>query len=125
MKLFESNYNEEPTEKLPTLLQYIKSHKGKKRPKSFHISLIWLPNKFPSYGIETDKFRLNCATTSLMGRAIEAAKADIVLSERSIHLGIDDDENGLRIYSFVPGSTKGSWEVIGGAEPLGLKFVAD
>lgn len=125
MRLFEDIYNDEPTEKLPTLLQYLKSNKGKKRPKAFHITLIWLPNKFPSYGIETDKFRFNCSTTSLMGQAINAARSDIAISERSIHLGIADDENGLRVYSFIPGTTKGSWEVIGGDVPLGLKFIAD
>ena len=125
MNLFDAAYNEEPAEKLPTLLQYLKSHKGKKRPKAFHIAIIWFPNKFPSYGIETDKFRLNCPSASLMGKAIEANTTELATTERSVHLKIDETPEGLRIYSFVPGTTKGSYEIIGSDQPLGFKFVAD
>lgn len=124
MSLFSTEYQEEPIEKKPTLLQYIKAHKGKNRPKAFHIELIWLPNRFASYAIETDKFRLTCATTSLMGKAIEAETETILESRHSIHLGISETKEGLRVYSFLPGSTPGVWTIIESDKPLGLKFQA-
>lgn len=123
MSLFESNYNEEPVQKLPTLLQYIKTRKGKTRPKSFHIAVIWFPNKFPSYSIETDRFRMSVGTKSLMGKAIEAERDTIARLENSVHLTITDDENGLRVYGFTPGSSKGSWVDIGSEPALGIKFI--
>lgn len=125
MNLFENKYADEPREKLPTLLQYIKSRKKKAMPKAFHIAVIWLPNRFPSYAIETDLFRLSIASTSLMGKALEAEREAIERSERSIHLGIALDAAKLRTYSFLPGTTEGSWVTIGTDTPLGIKFIAD
>lgn len=125
MKLFESSYNDEPVERLPTLLQYIKTQKGKKRPKAFHVALIWLPNKFPSYAIETDKFRFSVAASSLMGQTLAVELQEILILERSVHLSITDDENGSRVYGFQPGTTSGSWEEIGSEKTVGIKFVAD
>jgi len=125
MKLTESNYAEERSEKLPTLLQYLKNTPVKKRPKQFHINLIWFPNRFPSFGIETDSFRVSIASKSLMGVAIAAEKDEICDSLRSLHLSVSESESGDRIYAFHVGSTEGYWDVIGSDTPLGVRFVAN
>jgi len=57
-----------------------------------------------------------------MGKTLAIEINEIEIMTKSVHLSITEDENGLRIYGFQPGTTEGTWEKIGSEKTIGLKF---
>jgi hypothetical protein len=100
-------------EKLPTLLQYLKDRKGKNTPSRFIVGKIWLPNKFPNYQLECDKFKVNVSSRSPLGKAIDKSLTALVDSDISLYCEIPIETIEERLIKLTAGKEKCYWVSFG------------
>ena len=122
LSLYTDDFQSDTEGRLPTLRQYLKSKKGKKRPQKFLVVVIWVPNKYPSYGIETEHFRTTVGENTSLGKIIKANWEELIRSEVSTCLQVQEEENGSFSLRFCPGSNEGSWKDIGSDPVLGIRW---
>lgn len=108
MSIFDIEFQDEKV-KLPTLKQYLTKRKGKNIPKQFHVVLIWVPNKFPNFSIETEKFRLNVPDDSVFGKHLQQFVTDESMFECPIALIIGSSTDGTMTYKALRTKENGSW----------------
>jgi hypothetical protein len=123
MSIFTTEVLSYEEEKLPTLLQYLQAKNYKSLPKAFHVSIIWLPNKFPSYNLECDKFRVSIPSKSSLGRHL-SEHLSLVFNDNiplAIALSIRDDKKVDLL--FVESKEVGHYEEIGTA-PAAYRFIS-
>lgn len=58
-------------EQKPTFFQFCKDNKDTKLPARFYVQKIWMPNKFPTATLETEKFRVRISSKSAVWQTIE------------------------------------------------------
>lgn len=122
MSLLNTEYTSFEKERTPTLRQYVKSKKGKNIPKKFMVVKIWVPNKYPSYSIETEHFRASIGKDTSVGKAIKSSWGDVTGSEKSLCVSINRDGDKVKSLSFSEGSNSGYWRDIGSEELLGIEW---
>lgn len=122
MNLFRDSGYASEEERLPTLRQYLKSKENSTIPKFFFISLIWVPNKYPNYQIQTDKFRASIPKASPLGKALEESLDALIIKEQSIQTKVVVSDKKSPVLIFEPSKEKGSWETIGDDPILGYRF---
>lgn len=112
MSIFDSDYNAAEA-KRPTLKQYLKATRDKKRPNQFHTVLVWFPNKFPTFTIETEKFRYNTAEDSALGKELGLFVQDDSCMTIPFSLSITEAEDGVTTIKVLRSKEKGAWRFIG------------
>jgi hypothetical protein len=110
-------------EKLPTLRQYLKKTEGKDIPKRFLVTLIWIPNKFPQYTIECDKFRVPVPSKCPLGKSLSNHLDSIVDSDMALSVSLLETEGKTGNIVFTKSKEKGRWNSIGDDPILGWRFV--
>lgn len=122
MGLYDYEYLDAQQEKLPTLRQYLKTNGKTKRPKKFLVCKIWIPNKYPSYSLETEHFRASVGKSTALGKVLRDNWSELVRSEIDTFLELklaDDKTTKLKL---VPGRTSGSWLDVGSDPLLGISW---
>ena len=123
VNLFDStSYSTEP-EKLPTLKQYLKRIGKTKLPNQFHVHLIWVPNKFPSFSIEADLFRVVVPVKSALGKTLKANIDELVKTEIAIALAVQVTGDSGPTVQIKRSKEQGEWVPIGDEPIMGYKFV--
>jgi hypothetical protein len=123
MDLFNENGWTTEEERLPTLRQYLNLRKNKTIPRSFLVTLVWLPNKFPSYAFECDKFRLSIPTKSALGKSLSTHLDSVVRSDMAFTLGVVVEEGKAPTVTFKQSTEKVTWAVIGEDPIIGYRLV--
>lgn len=124
MTLYEKTFSRIEDEKLPTLRQYVKGKTGKAMPKRFLVTKVWYPNKYPSYGIETEHFRATVGETTPLGNLITENLETLQSSEKATFLSISLEDPKKPAMKFLPGTNKGHWEGIGSETPVGIRWLS-
>lgn len=124
MDLFSQEVLSYEEDKLPTLKQYLKAKGKGKIPSGFLCTLIWVPNKFPSFSLECDKFRLSIPSKSPMGKALVSSIDALIATDSSLIAFLHTTEEGEICPMFKAGNQKGAWDVIG-TPAVGYRFVQD
>lgn len=122
MSLYSDSFTEVSEERLPTLRQYIKAKKGKNIPKKFLVRLIWVPNKFPSYSIETEHFRASVGKDTAVGKLLKENWDEIVDSSLQTLMAIEVEKDVPTAMRFYPGTGRGKWVDIGQDTLLGIRW---
>lgn len=122
MSLLNQEYTNFENERTPTLRQYVKSKKGKSIPKKFMIVKIWVPNKYPSYSIETEHFRASIGKDTPIGVALKNSWSEVTDSEKSMCISVARDGDKVKSLSFSQGSNNGYWRDIGSDQLLGIEW---
>lgn len=120
--LFDGNFEDNDKPKLPTLSAYLKGRDETNTPKRHLVTLVWLPNNYPSYGIETEQFRCSIHKDSPLGKALEIFCDTVDDYDNAVFLKVSVPEEGKRVLEFDLGSEVGIWKAIRPSSPLGLKF---
>jgi len=120
MKLFDNAYESEELPKRPTLRQYLKNTTETNRPKRHLLIVLWRPNKFDSFGLETEHFRTNVTVQSSLGLAIGEFLESYETVTKKVYVVVSIDDNGKYSLSFVLGREKGSFSEVG--DSLGIKL---
>ena len=120
MKLFDNAYESEELPKRPTLKQYLKNSKGKNRPKRHLLRVLWRPNKYDSFGVETEHFRTNVTVQTSLGIAIGEFLESYETITNKVYVIVTTEENDKYSLSFVLSKEKGSFSEIG--DSLGVKL---
>ena len=125
MSLFDNKSLDVTEQKIPTLKQYLKKMKGKKIPSKFLLTRIWVPNKFPSYTLECDLFRIAIPKKSPTGVLLSNNLGDIVDNDVCVFVLLELGEKDTEKITFEPGKEKGIWYDIGEDNLLGYRFDND
>jgi hypothetical protein len=120
--LFDSKFDYQDRPKLPTITQYVSETDTSNRPKKYLVTLIWLPKKFSSYGLETEHFRATIHKDSFLGTALGVFCDTATDFDSSVYVTIEISEKGKLVMLFVLGKDVGKWVTIRPSSPLGLKF---
>ena len=101
-------------EKKPTFNQYVKElPKDENHKHLFKIELIWFPNKWNNYNIETESFRYSVAESHPLYPAIDKNVIRWLDRDTGILFRIDDFREGIVGFSECSDFTR--WERIGNA----------
>lgn len=122
MDLYSDNYSSYEEEKLPTLTAYLKKVGKGNKPKKFLVTKIWRPNRYPSYGIETEHFRTTISQKSPLGTIISQNWSALVESEVQTMVSLEMREGKCVGLKFSPGRGKGTWYDIGDNPLLGIRW---
>lgn len=125
MSLYDNDFIDYENEKKPTLRQYLKAKKGKNIPKKFLIVTIWRPNKYPSFGIETEHFRATVGKDTPIGRLLQDNWSEIVESDTGTFIGLQREGESCKGMRFYPSTEKGMWMDIGDSPLLGIRWKTD
>jgi len=118
LSLFGSEYKEPPKEKLPTLLQYLKSTKDVTFPFYSRINYIWLPGSFNNFTLECEKFRCGVSDRNPLYKVLNGSGwGKIITAETAILLSCLDEKGTIRLEE---SNVYGRYESIGN---YGVKFV--
>jgi len=111
------SYEQPVQEKLPTLLQYLKSVGKKKIPDRFIVMLIWKPGNFPNYTLQTEKFRAQIQKDTELYKILPTLITHCISEETTFALEIvDRDKGAIKLH---PSTEKGFWKDVG---TTGLRF---
>lgn len=122
MSLYSQNDIDVTEERLPTLRQYVKSKEGKNIPKKFLVTLIWIPNKFPSYSIETEHFRASIGSKTAIGKLLKDNWVDLLDSDVATFMSVTVKDDKVAAMRFYPGTQRGMWCDIGSDPILGIRW---
>lgn len=109
-------------EKKPTLKQYLKEKKGKNRPKQFLVVKVWLPNRYPSFSLETEHFRATVGVKSPFGQLLQQNLEELEESTKQVMLKVEELPDGKLGFLLVPGKGSGFFRAIGNGEVLGFEW---
>lgn len=96
-----------PIEKLPTLLQFLKTQGKKKLAGCYPVAKVWKPGKFPNYSLETEKFRVSISENNPAFKVFGEFLDNAVESGGAIGVVVDDDRKG----GFTLRSLDGDWQI--------------
>lgn len=122
MGLYDNDYLDATQERLPTLRQYLNTSGKTKRPKKFLVCKIWVPNKYPSYSLETEHFRASVGKSTAIGRVLQNNWSELIESEIDTFLELKLTNDKKTQLKLVPGRTSGSWVDIGTDPVLGISW---
>lgn len=116
--LFDGEYCEPPREKLPTLLQYLKSTKDVTFPLYSRIAYIWLPGSFNNFTLECEKFRVGIGDRNPLYKLLNGnGWGQIITSETAILVSVLDSKGTIKLEE---SNVYGRYESVGN---YGVKFV--
>lgn len=122
MSLYADTFTEITERRLPTLRQYLQAKRGKSIPKKFLVLKIWIPNKYPSYSLETEHFRASVGKNTAIGKILKDNWAELLESEKSTMLSIETKDGKATGMRFSPGTGSGMWMDIGTDPLLGISW---
>ncbi len=111
----------EVREKLPTLKQWLKTQGKKAIPKRFLVSLVWEPNQWRNYTLQTEKFRVRVSEGDPIFEALQTGLSTLLDMEYALMLEVTDREKGAFQIIGNP-QEPGHWNHI---TDTGHKWVAD
>lgn len=116
--LFDGEYNEPPKQKLPTLLQYLKSTKNVEYPFYSRVINIWLPGSFDNFTLECEKFRVGVSNRNPLYKLLNGSGwGQIITSDTAILVSVLDEKGTIKL---AESNVYGRYESIGN---FGVKFV--
>jgi len=103
----ESNFT-----KVPTYQQWLKgASTAELRPK-YPVVTIWLPNKYPSASLETEKFRVRISEDNPLWLSLVEAIGQIASTGTILYIETTDVESKMFKVGVLEGEL-GEWEAIG------------
>lgn len=87
--------------------------------------LIWFPNNYANYSVQTEDFRASIPEGTELYDAIALFVTDCGDYSFGMSVVVATGDSESTAIRFVKGNTYGSWEEIGKQETIGVKWIID
>lgn len=100
------------SEKLPTLLQYLKKIGKEPIAQRHMVTVVWKPNQFPNYTFETEYYKVRISDKNAIYGELKSFLHDCYMSNRPLAIAISEDRDGS--FEFVEAERENvEWETLG------------
>ncbi len=112
LNLFDTPVDPDKPKQLPTLSQYLKSCTKVQLGQTFQVEIIWLPNKFSNFTLQTHAFRVRISESNAMYATLDSVTKHLTGDKTAWGIKVHEDKSGK--YTIVPmEKKKGEWGPLG------------
>lgn len=99
------------TKKLPTLNQWLRTLGKSKMAKCYILTTVWLPNQYPNFTFETEKFRVRVSEDNPMYKNLRKAVLEWYQGDVAVAISVSEERDGA--FKFVALEENVEWSEVG------------